>query len=72
MISRYCSMTDGLDLVQKILADGGYTGEKFVEKIKIISDAEVEVAKRNELHTFTVFPKHWIVERTFWMAGSTS
>ena len=27
--------------------------------------ATVEVAKRNELHTFAVIPKRWVVERSF-------
>lgn len=27
--------------------------------------AAVEVAKRNELHTFAVLPKRWVVERSF-------
>ena len=42
-----------LSLVQKVLVDGGYTS------------AEVEVAKRSELHTFAVIPKRWVVERSF-------
>ena len=25
----------------------------------------VQVAKRNELHTFAVIPKRWVVERSF-------
>ena len=25
----------------------------------------MEVVKRNELHTFVVLPKRWVVERTF-------
>ena len=49
----------------KILCDGGYTGEDFASKIKDITGAEVEVAKRSELHKFAVIPKRWIVERTF-------
>ena len=65
MISRYCDATDYLDLLQKIMVDGGYTGEKFAEAVKSVSGAEVEVVKRNELHTFKVLPKRWIVERTF-------
>ena len=28
-------------------------------------NADVEVAKRNELHTFVVIPKRWVVERSF-------
>ena len=65
MVSYYCDVTDNLDLLKKILVDGGYTGEKFANTIKSISGAEVEVVKRNELHTFVVLPKRWIVERTF-------
>ena len=65
MISRYCNVTDYLDSVKKIMADGGYTGEKFAEAVKSVCGAEVEVVKRNELHTFKVLPKRWIVERTF-------
>ena len=49
----------------KILVDGGYTGEGFVAKIKTLTGAEVEVAKRSELHKFAVIPKRWIVEHTF-------
>ena len=26
---------------------------------------ELEIIKRNELHTFKILPKRWIVERTF-------
>ena len=65
MISHYCDVTDYLDLFKKLLTDGGYTGENFAEAIKSICGAEVEVVKRNELHTFTVLPKRWIVERAF-------
>lgn len=65
MISYYCDVTDNLALLKKVLADGGYTGEKFANTVKSISGAEVEVVKRNELHTFAVLPKRWVVERTF-------
>ena len=65
MISYYYDVTENLDSLKKILADGGYTGESFSNAIKSICDAEVEIVKRNELHTFKVLPKRWIVERTF-------
>jgi len=51
--------------VKNVLVDGGYSGEKFAEQVKQLIGAEVEVAKRNELHTFAVMPKRWIVERSF-------
>ena len=65
MISQYHSKTEDLDLLKKIMADGGYTGDNFAQAVKSICGAEVEVVKRNELHTFAVLPKRWIVERTF-------
>lgn len=51
--------------VIKVLADGGYTGEKFASAVSEIINAEVEVAKRSELHKFAVIPKRWVVERSF-------
>ena len=56
---------DRLGRVLKLLAEGGYTGEKFAEGVKNFLGAEVEIAKRNELHTFAVIPKRWVVERSF-------
>jgi transposase len=29
----------------------------------------VEIVKRTELHTFTVLPRRWVVERTFGWLG---
>ena len=44
----------------------GYTGATFAEEVgKILPGVEVEVVKRNELHTFKVLPKRWVVERSF-------
>jgi transposase len=54
-----------LSEVKKILADGGYMGKPFAEKVKKLLKAETEITKRNELHTFKVIPKRWVVERSF-------
>ena len=54
-----------LSRVKNSLVDGGYSGEKFATAIKEIIGATVEVVKRNELHTFKVIPKRWVVERSF-------
>lgn len=54
-----------LKKVETMLVDGGYRGEKFAAEIKNILGATVEVVKRNELHTFAVLPKRWVVERSF-------
>ncbi|WP_244903215.1 IS5 family transposase, partial [Xenorhabdus innexi] len=51
--------------VKNVLADGGYTGETFANSVHHILGATVEIAKRNELHTFSVIPKRWVVERSF-------
>jgi len=51
--------------VKNVLADGGYTGEKFANSVDKILGCSVEIAKRNELHTFKVIPKRWVVERSF-------
>ena len=51
--------------VKKVLTDGGYTGEKFAQSVKKLIQAEVKVAKRNELHKFAVIPKRLVVERSF-------
>ena len=68
MVSYYRDVTDNLNSIQKVLVDGGYTGDNFANKIRELSDAEVEVVKRNELHKFVILPKRWIVERSFgWM-----
>ena len=51
--------------VRKVLTDGGYTGEPFQIAVCELIGAEVEIAKRSELHTFAVIPKRWVVERSF-------
>ena len=57
MVRNYRNKTDNLNLVQKVLVDGGYTGDNFANAIKEeLPNAEVEVVKRNELHTFVVLP----------------
>lgn len=65
MIDYYCRNTDYLSDIKKVLVDGGYSGENFADAVREISNAEVEVVKRNELHKFVVLPKRWIVERSF-------
>jgi transposase len=58
------------DTVVKVFADGGYTGT-LIDWAKAMFGYDVEVVKRNEMHTFKVLPKRWIVERNFaWMGWS--
>ncbi len=65
MVRYYRDVTKNLSHIKKVLVDGGYSGEKFADSIKSLTEADIEVAKRNELHTFAVIPKRWVVERSF-------
>lgn len=55
--------------VRMVLADGGYTGEPFAQGVQECIGASVTIAKRNELHSFAVIPKRWVVERSFAWLG---
>jgi putative transposase len=50
--------------IKKIFADGGYIGE-LMDWIRLQFGWTLEIVKRNDMHTFKVLPKRWIVERTF-------
>lgn len=65
MVDYYNDVTNNLSLVKKVLVDGGYAGENFANSIKSLIQAEVEVAKHNELHPFAVILKCWVVECSF-------
>ncbi|MGT2455480.1 IS5 family transposase [Cupriavidus basilensis] len=54
-----------LSEVVNVLADSGYVGKPFAQQTYDILGATVQVAKRNELHTFVVIPQRWVVERSF-------
>ena len=56
---------DTLADLENVLVDGGYSGKLFANGVKKLLQCEVEVAKRNELHTFKVIPKRWVVECSF-------
>lgn len=56
--------------IQKIFADGGYTG-KLIAWTTAMFATTIEIVKRNDSGKFVVLPKRWIVERTFaWLALS--
>jgi len=58
-------LRDTLPRMKKIIADGGYSGQKMIDWVEDICGWIFEIVKRTELHTFKVLPKRWIVERTF-------
>jgi putative transposase len=57
-------MVENWRSVIKLFADAGYRG-KLLDLVKTNFKIELEIIKRNELHTFKILPKRWIVERTF-------
>lgn len=64
-LRMFTESKENLATVENVLADGGYIGEPFADAVKRLIGAKVEIAKRNELHTFVVMPKRWVVERSF-------
>jgi len=56
-----------LSKLKKVLADGGYIGDNFANRVKSLvgMSCRVEIAKRSELHKFAVMPQRWVVERSF-------
>lgn len=54
-----------LSRVAAVLVDGGYTGQPFAAAVQDLLGAAVTVAQRQALHTFTVLPQRWVVERSF-------
>jgi len=58
------------ETIFKVFVDDGYTGT-LIDWAKQMFGYEVEVVKRNELHTFKILPKRWIVERSLaWLSWS--
>jgi hypothetical protein len=68
MVYAYAS---NLSKAAKVLCDGGYSGKKFAYAVKAFIGAEVEMVKRNELHTFAALLKRrvarlWVAGKGFW------
>ena len=63
-ISVIDKLTENWKKIKKNFADSGYRGE-LIATVQNRFKIELEIIKRNELHTFKVLPKRWIVERTF-------
>ena len=64
-LEAFENSADSLSAVINVLTDGGYTGKPFADGVMELIGASVEIAKRNELHTFEVIPKRWVGERSF-------
>lgn len=57
------------DLVQRVMADGGYTGDDFVAMVKSTIGADVVIAKQSDLAHGQITPQRWVVERSFSWLG---
>ena len=64
-LAAFDRCADNLRQASSVLVDGGYSGKPFAEAVAEKLNATVQVAKRNELHTFAVLPQRWVVERSF-------
>ena len=56
---------DQFDLVQRIMVDGGYTGDKFASLVGNSIGADVIIAKQSDLKHGHVTPQRWVIERSF-------
>lgn len=54
--------------IKTVFADQGYTG-KLIERIRVSLKMTIEIIKRNEIRTFHILPRRWVVERTFGWFG---
>ena len=61
----FCEHQERLSAVMNLLVNGGYARQPFADAVHNLLRATVTVAKRNELRTFAVLPKRWVVERSF-------
>jgi len=64
-LAAFDRCADSLKKVTRVLVDGGYSGKPFAEAVQDKLEATVQIAKRNQLHTFEVMPQRWVVERSF-------
>ncbi|MBJ6123450.1 transposase [Sphingomonas mollis] len=60
-IERSC---DTHPAIIRLLADGGYAGQKLRAAVAHIDRLTIEIIRRSDLTGFVVLPRRWIVERT--------
>ena len=53
----------------KLLLDAGYDTPALLHWCDYLLGVCAEIVRRDQLHTFVVLPKRWIVERTFAWLG---
>ena len=56
--------------LRRLIADGGYAGEKLQKVLARMGDWVLDIVKRSDrAQGFVLLPKRWIVERTFAWLG---
>ncbi|WP_414146591.1 IS5 family transposase [Limosilactobacillus fermentum] len=68
-IALFSLNTQDFEMVQRVMADGGYTGDNFASMVHTIIEADVIIAKQSDLKHGVVTPQRWIVERSFSWLG---
>ena len=68
-LAAFDRCADNLQHVTSVLVDGGYSGKPFAGAVQEKLGTTVQVAKRNEPHTFVVMPHRWVVEWSFVWLG---
>ena len=68
-IALFSLNTQDFEMVQRVMADGGYTGDNFASMVHTIIGADVIIAKQSDLKHGVVTPQRWIVERSFSWLG---
>ena len=53
--------------VKNVMADFGYLGENFANEVHKIIGSKVEIIKRHDVRKFSVIPRRWVVECTFFI-----
>lgn len=57
--------SERFELVQRVMADGGYTGKKFASIVQSTINAEVIIAKQSDLKHGIITLQGWVIERLF-------
>lgn len=52
-------------LMQRVMSDGGYTGDDFIAMVKRKIGADVVIARQSDLAHGQITPQRWVVERSF-------
>ncbi len=65
------SLGERFPRLKLICADGGFSGEDFIQRIQDQCHLKLEIVKRcDDVKGFVLLPRRWVVERTFAWLGN--